>query len=333
MQAAIAALDQDREIQASLHLKNPNHDAYKCPSQSRFLLLLFDYYFPDLLLCIQSLLLLAQSLKTIPKMPMYTFRTLNGPPSEFLDPAFRPVDFRDDPAVVIVSTHLRHAWTALPPIENPDEESVFSFIKANHALPPEQRTTLVPQNEDKDTVKTPWRERVHDRWNSVFVDVSSFLQGVGPGIGHFRTRDEVWGIDFPKSHSNESLHNGEEEKAAIKSKKVWDTNVLLIPAHLEPDVSLRATITRRNEEGNEEEAPLGTFDASNLTECWYLKRGIQVNFYVEGDAQRNGQGTAAVLAVGLMCLEDHGRAPQPEEDGDGEQQHREETAEKTAESQ
>ncbi|KAL6719505.1 hypothetical protein ACLMJK_003745 [Lecanora helva] len=122
-------------------------------------------------------------------MAMSTTRALTGPPSDLFNPPFRTITFTSFPAVVLVSTHLRHAWTALPPTPSPTDDDVMAFIKANHALTPQQRLEQVPQNPDKDSIDTPWRERVLERWMSVFVDVSAFLQEVGPGVGHLRT----WG--------------------------------------------------------------------------------------------------------------------------------------------
>ena len=151
---------------------------------------------------------------------------------------------------------------------------------------------------------------------SVFVDVSGFLQGVGPGIGHLKTHS-VLGIEYPSLSSDKQLEAEGGREVGMGNTatiKAWDTNVLLVSAHLEPGVSMRATIIQSNEDGTSEEAELGTFSEANPTECWYVRRGVKVHFHVEGDHERDCEGIAAVLAVGILCLEDHGDGNEERED-------------------
>ena len=249
---------------------------------------------------------------------MFTSRTLSGPPSEYLSPLFLIVNFSDSFFDVTVSTHLRHAWTALPTSESPTDETVISFAKANHALTPDQRRELIPQNEDKDTINTSWRVVVLEHWIPVFAHVSVLLkQDVGPGIGHLRAYD-VFAIEYPSLFSDKRLEVKEVEDMMVgkMTTKVWDTNVLLIPAHLEPGVSLRTTILQINEDGNLEEGELGTFSEASPTECWYVRRGVVVHIYVEGDHKRDCEGIAVVLAICKLCLEDHGKHEGEREDGE-----------------
>lgn len=53
-------------------------------------------------------------------------------------------------------------------------------------------------------------------------------------------------------------------------------------------------------ESNEDwtsEKELGTFD----TEIWYVRKGVDVNIYVEGDFEKDRQGVAAVMVNGILC--------------------------------
>lgn len=88
---------------------------------------------------------------------MHTTRSITGPWDR--DPPFRTIIFDDEPAIVIVSTQLRYAWTALPtadPVPNPGAEGqsvLGNFIAANHHRNEEQRKS-VPQNPDKDDINS-----------------------------------------------------------------------------------------------------------------------------------------------------------------------------------
>ena len=91
---------------------------------------------------------------------MHTVRTFDGALRDMLDPSHSIVPFEDDGAIILVSTHLCYAWTAFPPVKGPTTASVGKFIKANHDLSDEKRRSLVPQNADKDTIDTPWRDEI-----------------------------------------------------------------------------------------------------------------------------------------------------------------------------
>lgn len=230
---------------------------------------------------------------------MHTVRTLDGSLRDILDPTHRIVNFEDDGAIVLVSTHLRYAWTALPPTEDPTADSIGKFIKANHDLSDDQRNNAVPQNSDKDTIHTHWRDQVYHQWNHVFHDVTEMLMEVGV-VGHFHPPNhDVLAVEYP------TLGEGEGAASTIVMTKTWETNVLLIPAYLDPGVSVRATIVGIDGVRTQAEETIGTFDASNPTEVWYIRSGVDVAFYIEDDSRKTREGEAAVLAVGVLCSEKH----------------------------
>jgi hypothetical protein len=91
---------------------------------------------------------------------MHTVRTFDGSLRDMLDPSHSIVPFEDDGTIIPVSTHLPYAWTAFPPLDEPTTDSVIKFIKVNHDLNDEKGRSLVPQNLDKDTIHTPWRDEI-----------------------------------------------------------------------------------------------------------------------------------------------------------------------------
>jgi hypothetical protein len=228
---------------------------------------------------------------------MYTGRTLDGSPEDLIYPSFRYVNFSDEGAIVLVSTHLRHAWTAAPGADV-GAGAVGAFIAASHNRSEAERRA-VPQNPNKDEVHTPWRDEIYHQWNHVFYDVANFLTSVGPGIGHLHPpAHNAFALTYP-------VADGEGEAKGM----VWDDNVLVIPAHLEPGVAVR--MSTLNEDG--EEKTLGTFNESTTADIWYIKEGTSVRFFVEGEYENVRGGVAAVLVCGRLDLTCPGHEGQNEE--------------------
>lgn len=232
---------------------------------------------------------------------MHTVRDLDCSSAEsMLLPPFRKVEFQEDFPQVLVSTQLRRAWQALPG-QATTSGTVGQFIKANHESTEEQKA-LVPQNPDKKAIHTEWRSEIYTFWNHLFVDVSRFLQDVGMGIGHLHPpSQDVLTLDHLKTPS-------EDKSIDQVVKKEWDTEVLLIPAYLDPGVEVRMTMVQTGSDeknGSSIEKTLGMFDSKNTAEIWYLRAGTKVSFYLEGDLGEDKQGTAAVLVYGTLCSEEH----------------------------
>ncbi|CAM6085168.1 unnamed protein product [Calypogeia fissa] len=229
----------------------------------------------------------------------YTTRTLTGSISDLFHPSFRKIQFDDSFAIVVVSTHLRYAWTALPG-EDTSVKAVSSFIGDSHRRTEEERSA-VPQNPDSNDIRTPWREGIYYHWNHVLYDIANFLVEVGPGMGYFYPpAHEVMAVNYPDKGVGDG---GEVEEIGIKM--VWKTNVLVLPAHLESKVSIRMDeIGAEMGEGGSAETnskTVGRFDGSNVSEIWYFKEGTEVRIFVEGEYGEDRRGVAAVLVYGKMA--------------------------------
>ena len=192
-----------------------------------------------------------------------------------------------------------HAWTALP-TGIADKTAIGSFVRESHERTEEQRT-LVPQNPDKDDYRTPWREAIYPFWNHVFADVMRWLPQVNCSVGHFHAPAHgVLALGYPS--------NGDGEGEVKSVRKIWDTNVLLIPAWLDEGVEVR--MLSREGEG---ETTLGTFSAVDTALIWYLKRGTEVEFFID-EAWERERKIAAVLVFGVLCTEGHGEGDADEKD-------------------
>ena len=219
---------------------------------------------------------------------MYTFRELEGSTlTEMLMPPFRTIQFEKELGMVQVSSLLRAAWLAEPAPEGLETWARVSYakqIKTGH-----QTTTNIPNSSE---IHTPWRDRIYRDWNHVFHDGFNFLQEAGCGIGDFH----------PPSHDVLPLSSQPEGPL----EKVWDTNVMLIPAYIAPGAQVRMFSAEKDTGGKRKE--FGKFDGKNTTELWFLMRGNKVLFEIEEgtDAVREGtdavrEGPVAVLAIGIGC--------------------------------
>ncbi len=165
--------------------------------------------------------------------------------------------------------------------------AVGAFIAASHNRSEEERRA-VSQNPSKEDIHTPWRREIYHQWNHVFYDVANFLASVGPGTGHLH----------PPAHSAFALTYPVADGEGETKEMVWDNNVLVIPAHLEPGVSVRMSTIK--EDG--EEKTLGTFNASSTADIWFIKKETSVRFFVEGEYENVRGGVAAVLVCGRLDL-------------------------------
>jgi hypothetical protein len=206
-------------------------------------------------------------------------------------PCFRTVNFDDEGNIVTVSTHLRHAWTAISSEEDESTGAVGKFLKKISGMDADERTK-VPQNEDLTTIHTTWRDSIYTLWNHVFYDVMNFLSEAAMGVGHFHPpSQDIFAVGFPEGDN------------VAPMSKTWDTNVLLIHSYLAPGVHIRLS-TKSQKDGDDSEVTLGTFDGTNQKEIWYVSKGTNVNVHVEGEFAKGMKGHAAVIVFGICCLED-----------------------------
>ncbi|KAL8912893.1 MAG: hypothetical protein Q9171_002187 [Xanthocarpia ochracea] len=255
------------------------------------------------------------------------FYTLDGTDSHTnpSNPLFRKINFEHEAAVRLVSTELRRAWTALPPPGDRDSKSEISavqeFIKANRDKTLEELAAIAiaSSNPDTQSIHTSWRDAVYDQWNNVLYDVGKFLPEICPGDLCHRPPDcELFALEF---HGDDVV-------------RVWDQDVLLIPAFLKPGVSIRVKILQQRQQdeavpneaipdesgsvappsfdcdsagnlstGRERvlrDVEVGVFDASNPCEIWYIKQGTSACFHVDNGGEIGGKGLAAVMVYGPL---------------------------------
>ena len=210
-----------------------------------------------------------------------------------MDPSFRTVNFAVEPYVTIFGIRLRYAWHMLPS-EDTTPHSVELFIKGQHERN-KQDSERVPQDPDLESLHTPWRDSIYHMWNHVFYDVMKFLLEANSIVGHFHPPShEVFALNYQKP---------QDGTLGVVCKR-WDTNVLLIPAYRPSKVTIRVTGEQSIDERTSE-MELGTFSDSNLSETWWVKNGVKIRFYVEGELETDCQGLAAVMVCGILCTEYH----------------------------
>ena len=255
---------------------------------------------------------------------MHNIRTLTGSSQNLLDPEYRKVFFDDEPHIVTVVTHIRALWTTMPssaPASCPSNptvpdsdtsEPVAATINESNMWSIARRYELNAQhdayiglerNPDTRTLDTPWRRKLAETFNHVFVDVMRWLPSVSCSVGHLHPPNHsVFAIPFPQDTSN---RNEGAARSSPVLRKCWDTNVLLLPAFLAKGVKIRANIEHEDQE-DPPEAEMGVLEQSSRSEIWYLKAGVELEFYVDGDFAGT-EGLAAVMAVGGLCNESHGQ--------------------------
>jgi hypothetical protein len=115
-----------------------------------------------------------------------------------------------------------------------------------------------------------------------------------------------------------SYPSGPPEQGVVK---IFDTNVVILPAFLDQDVRVQAKILSQS--ADEKEQELVIFDSDHMKEAWFIRGGISVEFSMTTHRPSNSdaeikeqpdsialmegerQGTAAVFVVGPLCTEYH----------------------------
>jgi hypothetical protein len=203
--------------------------------------------------------------------------------------SIRKINFRDDPPQWTMASLLRRAWTFQPP--SPDNTDVQTFMQEDSGRTPEERAQ-VPQNPDTTTLHTPWRDEIYYLWNHLFFDVGSFIANMYP-VGYFKPPNhDAFGLEFPRVQGIEDSEN------VRVLTKAWETVVMVIPAYLAPSVSVRVE-TFSPEEKNGVKLR-GRFTHGKPGEIWYMQKGLETRFYIEGDWDRASDGVAAVVVYGKM---------------------------------
>lgn len=264
---------------------------------------------------------------------MSSHRSFDGLlPSEYLYPPLRTVNFKDAPAVVLVSSFLRWAWHILPSVPAvtastsvrlEDSSSyasganlVGAMCKEWSRMSEEERNDfpriLEKGNQDEGEKEIQeWRSKIMGFYNHVFVDVMQFLPNVGHDVGHIHSPSHA---HFELQYPEDGPVDAPNLKGPVVKK--WDTHVLLIPAVLERGVEVRISRTMDGEEKT-----LETFKEPEkgwVNDIWWIKKGTEVSFHIEGDYNRAREGVAAVMVVGILCNEVPQAQTQEVEEGEGE---------------
>ncbi|KAJ5295527.1 hypothetical protein PENANT_c001G11483 [Penicillium antarcticum] len=220
-----------------------------------------------------------------------------GDLTPFPNPGVRRIGFGEDPPQFTVAHLLIHGWAVqrLSECNDPPIGDFKIWAKEVDSLSPKEREEL-PRDSDLKSCHTLWRDQIYYMWNHVFYDVGNWMANTY-GTGTFKPPNtEVFPIEFPKPHEN-----GDGEKKPVATK-VWDTETLLAPAYLAPGVSLRVETFEPGQENGEPFHP-ADFNHKDRYNVWYVKKGLQMRFYVEGDWDQSTDGVAAVMVYGNMLGE------------------------------
>ena len=227
---------------------------------------------------------------------------------DLISPTTRSIDFQDDYAVVAVSRIVRLAWTSLSPdaslLTNDPETDVKRFGRtwADSADRP-------PQNPDNDDITSYWRKTaIPYQYNHVFWDVSQFVKDVYNG-GHMHPPcTEMFAINFEDGEKAQA----EGPTAMPNARRTWDKNILLTWAYVGEGVKVRAMVEVKKgaAEGDENatEKEFAVLERERATEAWWVQKGKEVRFYVEGDVVEGKKGVAAVVVWCPLCEGDESGA-------------------------
>ena len=230
---------------------------------------------------------------------MRSLPSIYGTVESMFEPPFRKINFDDEPPMIAITRHLRRAWTTAPPSDT-SYNGVNQFLQTD-SWRSEQERRMVPQNLNKDNINTTWRKSVCFYWNHIFFDIMNFLPHAQSDVGHFHVpNSKMLAIEHPKV-------NGDPRKTVIRKK--WDTNILIIPAFLDRDVSIRFESLPTADE-NTPWGLLGVYDGTTSNEVWYIRKDFEVNIHVETGANSSKQGIAAVMVYAILCSQQHGAESQ-----------------------
>lgn len=216
-------------------------------------------------------------------------------PSDPSKMTFRKIGFEFDYDQRSVTNAFRHAWTLLPP--TPDFTVTRKVIRDCHAKTEEEKSQT-PRNPDTRTVHTPLRDSVYYMFNHLFYDVGHFTEDL-MGIGPFKPPNhDVFAVDFP-------LPDQTGDAGRVRAlTKVWDTDVLVVPAYLAPGVAVRVETATIVEDGvvKDKVTEREKFSHNQPGHGWifYIVKGVETHFYVETTGDVEVDGLAAVMVYGKM---------------------------------
>ncbi|KAL3440616.1 hypothetical protein BJX65DRAFT_314631 [Aspergillus insuetus] len=250
-----------------------------------------------------------------PQSKMHSMSTL-GPAdlTPLISPGIRRIGFAEDPAQFTVAHLLVHGWGLRrenAECTDPPTGDFASWSQSINTLSVVEREAL-PRDDDQVTVQTPWREQIYYMWNHVFFDVGNWVT-VNYGTGRFNPPGiEVFEVRFPALHGSEDGNGNGPQGGGDADKKrsgilpaasqVWpDAETLLAAAYLAPGISLRVETLEPGQSEDEETFHPGNFTHGDRYTVWYVKKGLQLRFFVDGEWEQDSVGSlAAVMVWGSM---------------------------------
>lgn len=226
----------------------------------------------------------------------------------------RKIDFSQDAAQITATIFFRYAWIYEPPTPEDANFNAFSQIYRSNR---DELWEKMPTTSERETLHTPLRDEVYHLFNHLFYDVSNFMTRMYD-VGHLHPpNSDAFGLNFPVPQSQSQT---EENKDACVFTKTWETEVLLVPAYLAPGVVVRVETCSEKVENGEtvKDTPMsrGTFTKENPWQVWYLQKGLETRFYIEGEWEQEPKGLAAAMVYGKLCPENHCQGAHSDDDDD-----------------
>lgn len=134
--------------------------------------------------------------------------------------------------------------------------------------------------------------------NHFFYDAGNLFSEANCALGHFE----------PPNHSHFVL-NYEDLVSKELPSRVFDTNVVIMPAFLDDGLKLRVS-----QVGESDETPNGelmVMDQEHMTEAWFIRQDIRIAFKIDecqqteiSEASPPKTGVAAVIVLGVLSKTD-----------------------------
>jgi len=119
---------------------------------------------------------------------------------------------------------------------------------------------------------------------------------------------EMFAINFEDGEKAQA----EGPTAMPNARRTWDKNILLTWAYVGEGVKVRAMVEVKKgaAEGDENatEKEFAVLERERATEAWWVQKGKEVRFYVEGDVVEGKKGVAAVVVWCPLCEGDESGA-------------------------
>ncbi|CAH0048839.1 unnamed protein product [Clonostachys solani] len=215
--------------------------------------------------------------------------------------------FGEAPYMVAVATRLRQAWLLRdnwiegePLTRGPTRNRWFEKL-AYCIQESSSEEIAAMRNPDRENISTPLREGLYFLWNHVFVDASkAFTATIGAGE-FFGPSYETLEVRFPGADTEGDL-------VKVDSFS-YDTDIMLVPAFLEPGIELCGRIgeeakqsMKLSEDSDDDKTPKFSFNATNSDwvylgkMVYWIKGKERVNIYLPKLSDMAGK-----LACVLVC--------------------------------